>query len=130
MNFHSDSGDMKRAEEVRRQALKTLPIGEKKEEKNIYLAMISLSVLSTESTDFIKSCKPLVLEAAQTSAKAQTTVRPKHMETRSRTQQRLCQCLDRVPRNTCRTRKTRRSKQQTEESTRRNIQECTERRCC
>jgi rRNA biogenesis protein RRP5 len=66
MNFYFASGNSKRAEEVGRNALDKFPIGEKKEKKNIYLALISLKVLSTESKDFVKDCTPIVDEAAQT----------------------------------------------------------------
>ena len=66
MNFHFAAGNVKRAEEVGREALKVFGIGEKTEKKNVYLALISLAVLSTESAEFIKDCTPIVDEAAQT----------------------------------------------------------------
>ena len=66
MNFFFAGGNTKRAEEIGRSALEKFPIGEKKEKKNIYLALISLKVLSTESANFVKDCTAIVDEAAQT----------------------------------------------------------------
>ena len=51
---------------ISKSAFEKLPIGEKKENKNIHLALISLKALSTESAKIIRDYTTIDVEAAQT----------------------------------------------------------------
>jgi rRNA biogenesis protein RRP5 len=64
IEFHFANGDVEGAKATAERALERLPIGDRAEKTNVWIALINLTVLTVTDNDFVAECKPLVLRAA------------------------------------------------------------------
>jgi len=66
IEFYFGKGDIENAIITAERALDTLPIGDIEEKSNVWIAYLNMKVLSAKDSEFMESCKPLVIKAAQT----------------------------------------------------------------